>query len=196
MDAPFGFGNRHSSDLSDWDGSVSHTGATKFFDDVSRYLGLSKNTCEEDLMDIPPEGADTKTLRSEPMTLSKHEVKTMLIEKDFFDKDWYPSGVGFINDFKVQEDGKVVFDHASGLMWQQSGSHTRHKNFEEVNAYIRQLNSKSFAGYSNWRIPTLEEAMSFIDPAGNNEKLYIDQVFDKEQIRIWTCDKKLGLFTL
>ena len=161
-------------------------------DDISMVLGKSQSLREENrkepvneketmtMRSEPINEKETMTMRSEPMILSKKEVKTMLIEKDFFDKEWYAGGTGFSNDFKIQEDGKVVFDYASGLMWQQSGSYTKYKNFEEVNTYIRQLNSKSFAGYSNWRIPTLEEAITLMEPDRNSGGLYIDSKFDKK----------------
>ncbi|ODS32365.1 MAG: hypothetical protein SCARUB_02516 [Candidatus Scalindua rubra] len=134
------------------------------------------------------------TFRSTPAPLSKREIKAIFVEKDFFDRDIYDSGNGFNNDFEIQEDGKVVLDHASGLMWQRSGSGASYKNFEEVNAYIRQLNSKSLAGYSDWRLPTLEEAMSLMKSTENKDELYIDAKFDEEQEWIITSDPYKGFF--
>jgi hypothetical protein len=45
---------------------------------------------------------------------------------------------------------------------------------------------KGFAGYRNWRLPTLEEAMSLMEP--ERKELYINPVFDNEQYWIWTAD--------
>ena len=92
------------------------------------------------------------------------------------------------NKFEVQQDGKVVCDKATGLMWQQSGSDDP-LNYNEVKAYIVQLNSGKYAGYSNWRLPTLKEAISILEPTKMNGELYIDKVFDETQEWIWTSDQ-------
>jgi hypothetical protein len=52
----------------------------------------------------------------------------------------------------------VVVDTLTGLMWQQSGS-KKVKSYKEAKEYIKKLNKKQFAGYNNWRLPTLEEAV-------------------------------------
>lgn len=86
-----------------------------------------------------------------------------------------------------RKGGKVVYDHASSLMWQQSGS-TKEMEYKNAKAYVEALNSQNFAGYSDWRLPTLEEAMSLMKPTKNTDALYIDPLFDKQQNWIWTSD--------
>jgi hypothetical protein len=137
----------------------------------------------------------TSRFRSAPTTLSAYDVKMMLKQNDFFcasfdwTKEWSnPNGKGIENDFELQQDGKVVFDGTTGLMWQQGGS-SNYMKFADAHNYIRQLNSQRFAGYSDWRLPTLEEAMSLMEPEKKNGDLYIDPVFDKTQWYIWTADK-------
>jgi len=58
----------------------------------------------------------------------------------------------------------------------------------EKKKYVAQLNSDQFAGYNDWRLPTLEEAMSLIERTKKNGDLHIDPVFDKTQRWIWTSD--------
>jgi hypothetical protein len=48
------------------------------------------------------------------------------------------------------------------------------------------LNAKRFAGFGDWRLPTLEEAMSLMEQERKNAGLYIDTVFDRRQEFIWT----------
>ncbi|MHC4270077.1 MAG: Lcl C-terminal domain-containing protein [Planctomycetota bacterium] len=93
------------------------------------------------------------------------------------------------NEYELQSDGKVVYDKATGLMWQQSGSgHTM--VFEDTKNYIAKLNSEKFASYNNWRLPTLEEAKSLLEPKKNEtNNLYTDPIFDKALRWIWTSDK-------
>ena len=88
---------------------------------------------------------------------------------------------------KIIDDDKVVIDHATGLMWQQSGSYEYMKR-KEVKKWLRGLNRKGYAGHNDWRIPTVEEASSLLEASEKNGNLYIDTVFDKKQRWLWTGD--------
>ncbi len=127
-------------------------------------------------------------LRSQPIEdLTEDEVKIMLKDKGFFDNERNKAAKGFSNNYELQHDGKVVFDKASGLMWQQSGS-DKDITYKKAKSYIMALNRQSFTGYSDWRLPTLEEAMSLMEPKKNSDNLYIDSRFDSKQQWIWTSD--------
>lgn len=127
-------------------------------------------------------------LRFQPISgYSAEAVKKMLKDKGFFDKKWNSVAPGFSHQYELQQDGKVVYDHASALMWQQSGSFEP-MVYKDAKAYIDDLNSQAFAGYRDWRLPTLEEAMSLMEPKEINDNLYIDRKFDETQRWIWTSD--------
>ena len=139
---------------------------------------------------------ETKFRSTPKGNLSEESVKIMLKQYNFFcrEKDWSkgfsnPGGSGFDNKFVKQNNGQVVYDHASGLTWQQSGF-GEYMIYEEAKAYIIKLNSEQFAGYNDWRLPTLEEAMSLMEPSEKNGYWYIDPVFDNTQKWIWTSDLK------
>ena len=119
--------------------------------------------------------------------LSESSVKSMLKDKGFFDSEWNKSASGFSNNYELQRNGQVVYNHASDLMWQQSGSQ-KYMNFDDAKKYVSQLNREGFAGFNDWRLPTLEEAMSLMEPSQKNDDLYIEKVFDKIQKWIWTSD--------
>jgi Protein of unknown function (DUF1566) len=127
--------------------------------------------------------------------LSEADVKNMLREKNFYSSDVYswsndwsnPKGTGLANEFELQQDGKVIYDRATGLMWQQSGS-PESMTYEQAQAYVAQLNKDRFAGFDDWRLPTLEEAMSLMEPKTLNGDLHIDSKFDAKQRWIWTAD--------
>ena len=90
-------------------------------------------------------------------------------------------------DVREVNDTQIVIDHASGLTWQRVGS----KNlmwFDRVNEWIEELNKIGYAGFQDWRLPTLEEAMSLMINNGRNNGVFIDPVFDSTQKSIWTSD--------
>ena len=82
---------------------------------------------------------------------------------------------------------KVVIDHATGLMWHQSGS-SNYMRWNSAKDWIRDLNRRGYAGYQDWRLPTLEEAVSLLEASRKND-IYIDPVFNNEQWGIWTGDR-------
>ena len=90
------------------------------------------------------------------------------------------------NEYELQ--GNVVYDKATGLTWQQSGSEYD-MTFGEGKEYIATLNQEKFAGYSDWHLPTLEQAKTLLEQTKTNGKLYIDPVFDNMQEWIWTSDQ-------
>ena len=107
---------------------------------------------------------------------------------NFYDKFDNKTG-DFVNDYelKVINGDKIVIDHATGLLWHQSGS-KECISWEKTMEWIKNLNNTGYAGYSNWRLPTMEEAASLLESSEMNNDLHIDQVFDKRQKWIWTGD--------
>jgi len=130
-------------------------------------------------------------LRSSYSDLSVSQVQSMpnisIREKN----DWGFYGYSTINHsygLKVINDDKVVIDHATGLMWHQNGS----DNYMKRNAakqWVRGLNSRGHAGYSDWRLPTVEEVASLLEPSEKDGGLYIDPIFSNKQEWIWSGDE-------
>lgn len=130
-------------------------------------------------------------LRKTGKSLSEAEVKLMLQTIGLPDSRWNNKAQGLSHVYEPRElsSGKVVADHMTGLMWQQTGS-TDQLDYAEAQQYIRDLNNRKYTGYEDWRLPTLEEAMSLMESTKKNGDLYIDPVFDKNQNRIWIADKQ------
>ncbi|MCP4009377.1 MAG: DUF1566 domain-containing protein [Proteobacteria bacterium] len=78
------------------------------------------------------------------------------------------------NQYEVQ--GDVVIDHATGLMWQKAGSENW-VPYHKVQDYIKDLNVRKFAGFDSWRIPTIPELISLLEPEKQSNELYISTVF-------------------
>ncbi len=130
-------------------------------------------------------------LRTAPKDkLSEEDVKQMLKAKNFYDRDYHSSGEGMAHQYESLEHGgeKLVVDHTTGLTWQQAGSDNAIM-YEKAEQYVRDLQKNRFAGYDDWRLPTLEEAMSLMEREKKSGDLYIATEFDRTQLWIWTADK-------
>jgi tetratricopeptide (TPR) repeat protein len=91
-------------------------------------------------------------------------------------------------NLKTIKGNKVVVDNVTGLMWHQSGPDDDLK-WDESKEWVEDLNSEGYAGYQDWRLPTVDEAASLLESSEKNGNLYIDPVFSKKQNWIWTGDK-------
>ena len=125
------------------------------------------------------------SLRKEPKKmLGEDAVRTMLKKLDFLDSEWNPNG-SFVNDFVDNGDGTVT-DRATGLMWQRVGS-LGPLTDKEATGYIVSLNYKRFLGYSDWRMPTIEELASIITRSAKGG-LHINPLFTTKQKLCWSSD--------
>lgn len=97
----------------------------------------------------------------------------------------------FKNKYKtIQKHGvETIIDHTNNLIWQQSGSENE-LNFFEAEQYIKTINKQSYAGSNQWRLPTIEEALSLMETQQVNGKLYISEKFNSKQGWIWTADEE------
>jgi len=128
------------------------------------------------------------SLRSNAKSMNFYEVQAMLTTSGFFDGGLNKSG-DFSNSYesRVINGDKVVLDHATGLMWHQSGS-KKFMTYDEAEQWIAELNRGGYAGYYDWRLPTLEEGASLLERTQMNGELYIDPAFSASQWWIWTSD--------
>lgn len=149
------------------------------------------------------------------MELTGERVREIVKARDYFDASLNPHGKKRAHQYEaVKRNGeRLVIDHATGLTWQQGGSRSalifQRRNrfgifgssqaihgsvmgdsYEDAKKYTLGLNLNKFAGHSDWRLPTLDEAMSLVEPERNRKGLYIDPIFDKVQSRIWTANKE------
>ena len=128
--------------------------------------------------------AETK-LRNSPQKLNKKDIETVVKNCNFFDKELNEKG-DFPNDFADNGDGTVT-DRATGLMWEQKGS-KKEKSHYYAKKHVKSLNKKKFAGYDDWRIPTVEELYSLLEP-NTNTQLYINPVFATKAYHCWSVDE-------
>jgi len=86
----------------------------------------------------------------------------------------------------IKNGEQLVIDHATGLIWQQKGSDKM--SFERAQESILELNRSTFAGYTNWRLPTVEECIGLRE-SKIQENGFISSLFDIKYDPIWTADE-------
>ena len=138
------------------------------------------------------------TLRSSCKDLTVSQVQSMSNISIRKKKDWgfvVHSTIRHSYNLRSISGDNVVVDSATGLMWHQNGFSGKSFAYEsitimrwdEAKEWVRNLNSRGYAGYRDWRLPTVEEAASLLESSKSNG-LYIDSVFSKKQEWIWTGD--------
>ena len=91
------------------------------------------------------------------------------------------------NDF--EDRGDVIQDRATGIMWQKSGSYGT-LTYQKALEYVQVMNRDGFAGYSDWRLPTIPELVSLLEPEKSDKNLYLNSLFDNKQWGGWSSDTR------
>jgi hypothetical protein len=113
----------------------------------------------------------------------------MIKKLGFFEKYYNKTG-DFRNHYEAQtiDKHKIILDYATGLVWHQAGS-LELMDYQKALLWMKELNQQEYAGHSDWRLPTLEEAVSLLESSESKYYLYIDPLFSPKQKHIWTGDK-------
>jgi serine/threonine protein kinase len=157
---------------------------------------IKENLTKRDTSTKPkPSGKEDATTevklreKSSP-SLTEENVREVIEKKNFFDSNFNKTG-DFKNDFTTKSMSKdqVICDARTRLMWHSSGSQ-EYMGFESVKRWLENLNSSSYGGFSDWRLPTLEEALSLLSKKKSDNSLHISSTFSSRQECIYTCDKE------
>jgi serine/threonine-protein kinase len=104
------------------------------------------------------------------------------------DRLWRPRRFSDSLSFQEKASGSL-YDPVSGLTWQGSGS-TDPVNWREARAYVKRLNRDAFAGIDTWRLPTVDELFSSLDPPVLNASRCADHHFDRTKTCVWSSDRR------
>jgi hypothetical protein len=147
-----------------------------------------------------PENLQPVQLRNQPTTAQEEEISTSLSKYNFYDST--RNRKGSFNNFLVDNgDNQTITDKVTGLMWQQSGSDIT--SIRKMRSHVNRLNNDRYAGFSDWRLPTMEEALSLMTPDVKENDLHMDPCFrddtpfifvaeERKPGGYWFCDYKQG----
>lgn len=127
---------------------------------------------------------DKKYAKISPF-ISAIQAELIFKDNEFYDYHRNRTGRGIDNVFQIADS--IISDKSTNLMWQRFGSQPNLTQ-AQANRYLINLNARNFSGYSDWRLPTLEEAMSLMEPEIING-LHIHRDFGRNQESIITSDK-------
>lgn len=159
---------------------------------ISMVMSVSSDADEKDSTSVskPSVQAAKKPkyqLRKKPMTISDEDA--LKVFKLKIDENDRRIPLEYIqNEFQDNGDDTIT-DHATGLMWRKS-RYPDHLSYERARAYIDDLNRYKFAGFNDWRLPTLDELTSLLTPEKQSNGLYINPIFDYKYNSYWTSDQQ------
>jgi len=128
------------------------------------------------------------TLRGTPAVVATAELQDILSRHNFFDSQRMPQGGHFVNALVDNNDDLTVTDRVTGLMWQRGGIDIM--SLRAMQKQIAAANADGLAGYGDWRLPTMEEALSLMEPRPNSKGLFLHPCFSRAQAFIFTSDQR------
>jgi hypothetical protein len=142
----------------------------------------------------PNEDSGQVRLRAEATNMRTQDVHAMLVRNNFYSSCFdfntaFCHSAGNFENAYVDNGDETVTDHATGLMWQRSGS-PEPLSWLDAKVYVEALNRLGFAGHTDWRLPTAEELASTIEVSWKNGDLYVSTVFDIRQRACWCSDTR------
>jgi hypothetical protein len=121
---------------------------------------------------------ESVVLPSESTIINDEEIGPLVKKWNFFDRELNPSG-RFDNALVSTADDEIVVDLRTNLMWQSGGIDIG--SIRHIQRQIVEINKSRFGGHTDWRLPTMEEAMSLMEPVKNDKGVYLNHCFSKEQ---------------
>ena len=117
-------------------------------------------------------------LPDNPVEMSEEDVVALVAQYNFVDQERNPHG-DFKNALVDNGDGLTVTDKATGLMWQRGGIDIM--STRSMRKEVAKLNALKFAGYTDWRLPTMAETLSLLEREKSTNDQYLHRCFSDEQ---------------
>jgi len=132
------------------------------------------------------DAAEMTRLPDDAGGLSDAGVNEVVRRWNFFDAELNAGGEFASRLF--ENDMHTVVDRQTGLMWQKAGLDIT--SFRTLTRQVKELNEEGLHGFRDWRLPSVAEALSLMEPAANAKGLHLNTNFSKEQPFIFTSQKR------
>ncbi len=120
---------------------------------------------------------------------SETDVTSRIVPLEGFNLDEFNRPLQDL-DNRFTAQGEVVVDHAARLMWDRTAG-SGPIGYDDTSSYIRDLNRYAFAGFQDWRLPSLGELLTLVELMPVNGEDFIDPVFDPVNGGgYWTADMR------
>jgi len=129
-----------------------------------------------------PQIKTTLPIRSESSRILAKNARTV------FNLDDLHQPTRFVENAFQQISDTTVIDQATNLIWQQSGSRYP-MMWDQAQRYIQMLSESGFGGYQNWRMPTINEILSLVNPM-HDDDFCMEPVFSPDQKWLWSSDTR------
>lgn len=132
---------------------------------------------------LPGRGAELAvpvriSLPHESAEMSEEDIVALVSRFNFADQERNSQGY-FAKVLVDNGDGLTVSDKVTGLMWQRGGLDIMsHRSMLRA---VKHLNEEKFAGYSDWRLPSVAEALSLLEQEKLANDQYLHPCFSGEQ---------------
>lgn len=148
---------------------------------------MTTGACLPETASQLPRPLEKLQLRYRPAFIASDEIPGLITCHGFYEKKYNPAG-RCRSQLAATEDQRTVADRATGLVWQRGG--TDLVSWRRLQRRQEELNRQGYGGHHNWRPPTIEEALSLLTPAKNDQGLHIHPCFAPQQGYIFTADRR------
>jgi hypothetical protein len=122
--------------------------------------------------------AKTIQLPFGPREMSEEDVVALVRQYNFAEQERNPQG-DFAKVLVDNNDNLTVTDRVTGLMWQRFG--TDIMSHRSMLREVIRINQERYAGYSDWRLPSMAEALSLLEQEKTARDQYLHPCFSAAQ---------------
>ncbi len=132
---------------------------------------------------------ETKDIAAPVILRSKSERVLAKHAKSIFKIDEFHRPQHYLENSLGRVEKGVIIDGATNIIWQKSGSESP-LQWEQAKDYITKLNQQKFGNHEDWRLPTINELLSLLNPPPPGEDFCFQSQMSSIQKWIWSGDTR------